>query len=95
MNQRQAVFIRRALQKLKRVIEKCASRSATAREMIGQKKLGKHTIIVHIVAEVDKGFEAPLSSHASISGIHPKPDYSKKTEHHNKQRTSRWHKPHF
>ena len=93
MNKQQSEFINRAMLKLSRAVNNCCDNGASASIKLGRKQLGKHIVVVHIVAEVDQGFKAPLSSHASRLG--GKPDYSAKTRHHNKHRTSRWHKPIF
>lgn len=104
MNQQQAEFIQGAIQQLKTVVEQCAENSATATAILGRRQVGRHIVVVKIIAELDEGFSAPLASHASRIGHNPKvgkssqiePDYSKKTEHHNKNnQTNRWHKPIF
>jgi len=86
MNQQQAQFIQRAMQQLKTVVEQCAENSATATAILGRRQVGRHIVVVKIVAELDEGFSAPLASHASRIGKSSQiePDYSKKTEHHNK-----------
>jgi len=81
------------MQQLTEVIDQCCQRSTTASATLGRKRVGRHIVIVRVIAEFDNGFSAPLGSHASKLGAEP--DYSIKTEHHNKSRTSRWHKPFF
>ncbi len=93
MNQQQSEFITRAMQQLSQVIDECCKNSSIASATLGRKRVGKHTVVVRLIAEVDKGFSAPLGSHASRLGAEP--DYSKQTEHHNVHRGSRWHKPIF
>lgn len=96
MNQQQSVFIQRAMQQLKQVIDSCCKnldQTSTASAILGRKRIGQHIVVVKVIAEVDRGFSAPLGSHASKLGASP--DYSKQTEHHNTQRGSRWHKPVF
>lgn len=93
MNQKQQVFIRRAIRQLKEVTDACGTGAATTVVTLGRKRVGKYVVVVRIVAEPDRGFSAPLGSHASKSVTQA--DYSKKTEHHNTRRTSRWHKPIF
>jgi len=98
MNQQQSEFAARAMQQLRQVIEQCVENSATATAILGRRRIGKHIVVVRIIAELDEGFSAPLASHASRLGPSSiiKPDYSKKTEHHNKSnQTNRWHKPIF
>lgn len=93
MNQQQSEFIDRAMQQLRQVIQTCSDNGNSASLMLGRKRVGKHRVVVTIIAEVDQGFAAPLNSHASRLGAEP--DYSIKTKHHNKHRSSRWHKPIF
>ena len=93
MNQKQKVFIERAIRQLKEVTDACSTNAATTEVTLGRKRVSKYVVVVRIVAELDRGFSAPLGSHASRSDTQA--DYSKKTEHHNTRRTSRWHKPIF
>lgn len=65
VNQQQADFIVRAMQQLTQVIEQCAENSATASAILGRRTVGRHIVVVRIVAELDEGFSAPLNSHAS------------------------------
>lgn len=101
MNQKQKVFIERAIRQLKEVTDACGTDAATTAVTLGRKRVSKYVVVVRIVAELDRGFSAPLGSHASKPNAQPgtqpdtQPDYSKKTEHHNTRRTSRWHKPIF
>ena len=93
MNKQQSEFINGAMLKLSEAVERCSENGSSASVKLGHKQLGKHIVVVHIVAEIDEGFKAPLSSHASRLG--GEPDYSAKTRHHNNHRASRWHKPIF
>ena len=98
MNQQQSQFVDQAMQQLKQVVDQCAENSATATAILGRRRVGRHVVIVRIIAELDEGFSAPLSSHASRIGSSSKvePDYSKQTEHpHKSNRVNRWHKPIF
>ena len=98
MNQQQSEFAERAMQQLRKVIDQCVENSATATAILGRRQVGRHIVVVRIIAEPDEGFSAPLASHASRPGLSStvKPDYSKKTEHHNKNnQINRWHKPIF
>ena len=98
MNQQQLKFTQRAMQQLRQVIQQCVEHSATATAILGRRQVGRHIVVVRIIAEPDEGFAAPLASHAARPGLSStvKPDYSKKTEHHNKSnQTNRWHKPVF
>ena len=98
MNQQQSEFAERAMQQLRQVIEQCVENSATAGAILGRRRVGRHIVVVRIIAELDEGFSAPLASHASRpgSGSTVKPDYSMKTEHRTRNnQTNRWHKPIF
>ncbi len=98
MNQQQSEFAERAMQQLRQVVEQCSENAATATAILGRRRVGRHIVVVRIIAELDEGFSAPLASHASRLGPSSaiKPDYSTKTEHHNKSnQTNRWHKPIF
>lgn len=65
MNQQQSDFILRAMQQLTQVVDQCAENSATASAILGRRTVGRHIVVVRIVAELDEGFSAPLNSHAS------------------------------
>ena len=93
MNQQQTEFIQRAIAELRQVIATSAENGGSASAKLGRKQLGKHVIVVSIIAEVDNGFAAPLSSHASTLG--DAPVYPTNTRHHHKHRAARWHKPIF
>ena len=79
-------------------MHQCAENSATASDILGRRAVGRHIVVVRIIAELDEGFAAPLNSHTSGTGNSStiKPDYSQHTVHHNKSnRLNRWHKPIF
>lgn len=98
MNQQQTEFAAHAMQQLKKVVNQCAENSATATVILGRRQIGRHIVVVRIIAELDEGFSAPLSSHASRLGRSSmvEPDYSKKTQHNTRNnQTNRWHKPIF
>ena len=98
VNQKQSKFIERAMQQLTQVMNQCAENSATATAILGRRQVGRHIVVVRIIAEQDERFAAPLNSHASraASSSTIEPDYSQHTVHHNKSnRLNRWHKPIF
>jgi len=69
MNQQQHKFVDKALQQLRQVVDQCGENSATATSILGRRRVGRHIVVVRIIAELDEGFAAPLNSHASQSSM--------------------------
>ena len=83
MNQRQRLFIDRAMNKLRQVIAACEKHD-TAEHALGRRRVGRHVVKVTLMAEREKGFSAPLVSHASSQL--PAPPLAKATEHRTRSR---------
>ena len=90
MNPKQQAFLQKAIELITEAIEESTETGNTAERQLGHKRIGSHTVQVTILAECDKGFSAPIGSHASSQL--PQPQEAPKTTHRNHRQTSRWQK---
>jgi len=64
-SEQQRIFVHKAIKALRRVLKSCAQKDTTVSEELGRKHVGNHVVVVTLIAEIERGFSAPIGSHGS------------------------------
>jgi len=65
ISEQQRIFIHKAIKALRRVLKSCEQKDSTVSEELGRKHVGNTVVVVTLIAEIERGFSAPIGSHGS------------------------------